>query len=223
MKQLAMALLAEGKTDHQFIRIVAQRTAERVLNLNCPVTTEVLDPIIFEESGGKQADRILGVAHSAFGFHLILIHADADSRTSESAWSDRIEPGFQLIHDAKKKGEKVCEQVVPVIPVQMTEAWMLADPEALIETIGFNGLPAELGLPPRPRLVEGIADPKSSLKEVISTAVSTRPRRRRRELSISQLYEPLAGRIELEFLAQVPAYQRFQSDLKRTLSELSFF
>lgn len=222
MTHLAMALFAEGSTDHQFIRIVAQRTAEHILNQNSPMVVDVLDPQIVERSPGKQAKRILDAAHSAYGFHLLLVHADADARTRDTAWADRIEPGLQRVLEASKDCNQVCDKPVPVIPVQMTEAWMLADPFAFAETMGYEIPPTELGLPRRPSQVENFADPKAKLKEAIRTAQSNRPRRRRRDLKISDLYEPLAGTVRLDRLAGVPAFCQFQTDLTQALRELHF-
>lgn len=222
MTHLAMALFAEGSTDHQFIRIVAQRAAEHILNHNSPMVVDVLDPHFVERSPGKQAKKILDAAHSAYGFHLLLVHADADARTRDTAWADRIEPGRQRVLEASRDCEQVCDKLVPVIPVQMTEAWMLADPFALAETMGCKTSPTDLGLPRRPSQVESFADPKAKLKEAIRNAQSDRPRRRRRDLKISDLYEPLAGTVGLDRLAGVPAFCQFQTDLTQALRELHF-
>ena len=137
MTRLAMALFAEGCTDHQFIRIVAQRTAEYILNDNTPMA--------------------------------------------------------------------------------------VADPFALAETMGCRTPPTNLGFPHRPEQVERFADPKAKLKEAISIAQSDRPRRRRRDLKIGELYEPMAETVELDRLARVPAYTQFKKDLTQALHELHFF
>ena len=223
MKQLAMALFAEGSADHQFIRIVAQRTAERILNQYSSMLVDVLDPHIVERSQGRQASKILDAAYASYGFHLLLVHADADARTRDAALADRIEPGRQLVLLASKDGEKVCDSVVPVIPIQMTEAWMMADSDALIAVIGTQASQTDLELPSRPLQVESLADPKLKLRDVLGIAQSRRPRRRRRELKISDLYEPLARMVRLDRLKLVPAYLRFHEDLTQALMGKSFF
>ena len=223
MTHLAMALFAEGPTDHQFIRIVTQRTAEYILNQNSRKIVDVLDPHIVERTSGEQAEKILDAAHSVYGFNLLLLHADADARNRDAAWADRIEPGLHRVLQASSDGEQVCDKLVPVIPVQMTEAWMLADPLVLAETIGYKDPPTRLGLPRRPRQVESFADPKAKLKEAVGIAQNDRPRRRRRDWNIKDLYQQLAGTVELDRLAQVPSYQQFQEELTQALHELHFF
>ena len=59
----------------------------------------------------------------------------------------RAEPRLARIREA---GETVYPDVVPVIPVRMLEAWMLADPEALAKAPGTGGAPRDLGLPDQP-------------------------------------------------------------------------
>lgn len=44
MKNLVMALFAEGSTDNQFLGIIAQRTAEHILNQHSIEIVDVLDP-----------------------------------------------------------------------------------------------------------------------------------------------------------------------------------
>ena len=103
----------------------------------------------------------------------------------------------------------------------MIEAWMLADYRALQETIGTDITPQNLGLPAKPAQVEADANPKGTLKEVISRAVANRPRHRRK-LDFNTRQEALARRINLDILTSVPSYQQFVYDLKNILTILHF-
>jgi hypothetical protein len=102
----------------------------------------------------------------------------------------------------------------------MTEAWLLADPEALRAVIGTNLETHALGLPERAHQVGSLPDPKQTLNQVIQNALANRPRRRRR-LDVSTVYEPLARQISLERLGRVSAYQQFVNDMSETLIALN--
>ena len=218
-----MALFAEGSTDHRFLNSVAQRTASRILQLNSMSVVDVPElQIINPRSNMTQEDQIFNAALAAHGHHLLLVHADADARSREAAWSERIEPGMVRALEASNEGAKVCDKIVPVIPVRMTESWMLADPAMLISVIGTRISLNDLSLPTSPSQVERITHPKDKLGEVVKIALKGRSRRRRRERNIGRLYEPLARRIDLDRLERVPAFRKFRTDLTQVLRELHF-
>ncbi len=218
-----MALFAEGSTDHRFLNSVAQRTASRILQLNSMSVVDVPElQIINPRLNMTQEDQIFNAALAAHGHHLLLVHADADARSLEAAWSERIEPGMGRALEASNEGAKVCDKIVPVIPVRMTESWMLADPATLISVIGTRISLNDLSLPTSPSQVERITHPKDKLGEVVKIALKGRSRRRRRERNIGRLYEPLARRIDLDRLERVPAFRKFRTDLTQVLRELHF-
>jgi hypothetical protein len=68
--------------------------------------------------------------------------------------------------------------------------------------------------------VETIAKPKRRLEEVVRRAYATRTRRRR-EINIDFLYQPMGENIRLERLDEVPAYQQFVDDLTASLQTLN--
>jgi hypothetical protein len=217
---LVLALYAEGRTDERFLPIVIQRTAERILAQSGLQVVDVPAPLVLDGSIYRRypgrAERILEAARLARGYHALVIHADADYPTPERAMIERIKPGLILVRGSE---ETVCEQVVPIVPVQMTEAWMLVDSRAVCEVIGTSVDDQLLGLPQSARQVESDNDPKSTLSQVVRNALADRPRRRRR-LDVGTLYEPLARQIRLELLSMVPSYARFVCDLTEVLVDL---
>ena len=218
-----MALFAEGPTDDRFLNSVARRTASRILSLDSMSFVDVPElQIINRRSNMSPMDRIFHAAQAAHGHHLLLVHVDADARSRDAAWSERIEPGMQRVGEAFNDGAQVCDKIVPVIPIRMTESWMLADPAALIAVVGTNTSPTDLSLPGNPSQVERIADPKKKLREVLNIALGGRSHRRRRDRNIGRLYEPLAREINLDRLAGIPAYRKFQTDLTQVLRKLHF-
>jgi Domain of unknown function (DUF4276) len=176
-KSLVLALFAEGASDNRFLPPIILRTAEELIAKYGQDTVDVLEPVIVPKPRDEHRhDCILAAARYACGYHALVVHSDADDRTSERAKAQRIQPGFDLVSSTE---EMVCKHLIPIIPVQMVEAWMLADDIALREIIGTEMSPQNLGLPSRPALVEIDANPKETLNGVIRRATSNYPARRR--------------------------------------------
>jgi hypothetical protein len=141
--------------------------------------------------------------------NLIFVHRDADSIDPEPRYREisRAESGFEL------KG-----RVVPVIPVQETEAWLLLDEGEIRRAADNPNGRIELDLPSASR-IESIASPKEHLFRTLETASELSGRRRARfKKSL-----PRRRRLLLERLSptgrvtQLPAWQRLKQTLTRTL------
>jgi hypothetical protein len=221
MRVLFIALYAEGETDEHFLPALIRRAAVDILSSRATDLVEVPPPRAINSrlraDVAHAADRILGAARRSVNYDLLVVHADADDRTPDKALEQRFRPGQERVHEASKASQPVCHRLVPIIPVRNTEAWMLADPEALRRVIGAHIDSVLSRLRGDPKAVEGIADPKQDLEQLIRAAVG---RRRRRKVSLRDLYEPLADEIGLDRLGRVPAYARFASDLTDALASM---
>jgi len=158
----------------------------------------------------------LQAARQAANYHILIIHADADHRTADRALKERFYPGHSLV---QQSAEDVCRCVLPIVPIQTTEAWMLADPKALKAALGTSPKALNLGLPSKAKLVETDSNPKQTLKMIIGKANIHRPRHRHIELN--SLYAILGRTIDLSLLRNVPAYQRFGDDLESTFKAIN--
>jgi hypothetical protein len=163
-----------------------------------------------------QPERILKVGNRALGYSFVVFHLDADAPTTRQAYEQRFLPGFeQLLH---QDDDMVNKHIVPVIPVRMSEAWMLVDFDAFQYVVGTRKSADDLDFPPRPHQVEAIGNPKGVFEAALRNA---RPGRRR-NVAPDDIYKPLADQLRLERLRSVPAYQEFQHNLEETLIELHF-
>jgi hypothetical protein len=218
MGVLVLALYVEGPSDAHFLPAIIQRTAKNLID-QYRQDIDVSEPIVISiEKQRKREDCILNAAKEACGFHALIVHSDADDKTPDRAYKERIEPGFNRVLYST---EKVCKELIPVIPVQMIEAWMLADYNALRGTIGTNASSEKLGLPARPALVERDANPKHTLNEIMRKANANRSHRHQK-IDINRRYELLARNIDLDVLALVPSYREFKKVLTKTLAKLHF-
>jgi hypothetical protein len=217
-----MALYTEGATDNRFLPLIVQRTAEELLLQRASQVVDVLPVQVIQ--GIKQesrAEAILQAAKQSQGYQLLLIHSDADDRSASAALSERIQPGLDLVAQQPVNVE-LCRDLVPIVPVTMIEAWMLADAEALCEIMRTEQSLQDLTIPTSPDAIERIAYPKDRLAQILRNASAYRSRRRRREHTVSELYEPLGQQIDLSKLGRLSAYQTFQEDLASALRFLHY-
>lgn len=218
MRTLTLALYAEGPTDERFLSIIIQRTAYQLLRQHKEVQVDVFLKALSPEPDVKdRGECILSVARKAHGFHALIVHADANAPTADGALQYRFESGQKLVQENEKD---TCRDLLPIIPIRMTEAWMMTDVEAFREVVGTDLRAEDLEFPARPHQVEAIQDPKHELNVALSQ-IFTR-RRRRKKARLGQYYEPLARHIRLHRLGNVPAFQQFANDLTDVLENLHF-
>ncbi|MEU6023682.1 hypothetical protein [Micromonospora sp. NPDC047134] len=135
----------------------------------CPVTLTTPD---FPRLSGVDRDvasRVrAGLELVGDTVDVIVVHRDADN-AGEHARRLEIESAVRSLG--------VSTELVPVIPVRMTEAWLLLDEAAIRHVAGNPRGRARLNLP-RPHEVESRADPKSILRASLLTASEESGRRR---------------------------------------------
>lgn len=220
MAEFELALYCERRTDQVFLPIVIRRASQQIINQYGEKDLSVLPIKTIEVPKGKRAKCILEAAIKAStqGYQALIIHSDADNRTYTQTRAELFDPGFKLVQQAN---ERVCKNLLPIIPVREMEAWMLADHEMLQEVLNTKMKAQKLGLPAKAREVEADPDPKQTLKQVLQRTYAHKSRRHR-QIDIDFLYEPLAQLIRLERLNELPAYQQFVTDLTAILQQLNF-
>ncbi len=203
MSVLSVAFYGEGAgSEYVFLKQIVQRTLEDLLP-----HIEILIQDIRLIEAATQTDKLIAAAQKAKGYGLLVFHLDGDSRNWEAAYRRRFQPGIEAVQATSA----AIQDVVPIIPVKMTEAWMLVDFEAfkrVTYTREDNNFPA------RPHQVEAVDNPKA----IINAAVAQATQGRRRRIPITDVYLPLADQLDMTRLARVPAYQRFQQHLADALA-----
>ncbi len=216
MNTLMLGLYAEGRTDERFLPIIIQRTSEKLLIQHDRSNIEANEPEIIRvrnsDRYNSKAERIFAAAHVAYGYHALVIHSDADDLTYQQAYQERFGPGKELLKDQKR----ACRDLIPIIPVRMVEAWMLADSEALQKALSIK---KNFNFLKRSRQVESYTDPKDVLDQVIRAAYPDYPKLWSKLRG--KLYAELAPLIRLELLYQVPAYREFVRELAKTFKFLN--
>lgn len=217
---ITVGFITEGTTDIRFLSGIIRRTFDEVA-WECQQEIEVYPPMPLDVSkqGLTFSDYVLEAARSAEADRLMVlcVHADADDDSDTKTVNNLIAPAF--LYTRLRLSPHINPNMVAIIPVRMTEAWMLVDKDALKEEIGTDKTDAQLGLT---RLPESIANPKETIKEAIRLAFDHRPRRSRNQVSVSELYEPLGAIVSLERLALLPSYQKFREAVREAFRQLNY-
>ena len=110
--------------------------------------------------------------------------------------------------------------LIPVIPVQETEAWLLLDEQAIRDVVASKGeQPLRL---PKPNAIEGTRKPKEILQKALLAASETSGRRLKKEKnSFSRRRRVLLQRLDpLGAVRGLPSWQCLERDIQRALTQL---
>jgi hypothetical protein len=219
MSQIFIGYTTEGSSDARFLSSIIERTFIDVA-FECSRQIEVVTPLIHikKDNGIEFTEQILKCSQQAFlnGVTAFCVHADADKNTDEGIFISKINPVIKILN---AHSENACVNLVPIIPIQMTEAWMLADKQLLKDEIGTEMTDAQLGINRAP---ESIAEPKAVINEAIRIARESLVKRRRRDLNISELYQPIGQKIQLESLDCLSSFARFREAVRSAYRSLNY-
>ena len=136
-------------------------------------------------------------------YDLLFVHRDAENRDYKTRTRE-IEQAFAKAEESTA--------YVPVIPIRMTEAWLLFDEVLIRKAAGNPNGRMALSLP-GPATLERLQNPKATLRTALVTASSSKPRLRKlfdvnharqRVAELAQDFSPLR---------QLTAFQHFERDL----------
>jgi hypothetical protein len=191
-------LLADGSSDRVLLPILRW-----LLEQHCRAATELQFVEVLPSEPANLTERI-SAALDFYPCHLLFVHRDAEGD----------DPALRQVEVDTAWAEcNANAQLVSVIPVRMTEAWLLLDETAIRGAAGNPNGEAELQIPRVGRL-EQHRDPKSILFEALRTASGLSPSRLRgfrpesRRHRIAELMETF------EPLRQLPSFVRLEDQLR---------
>ena len=188
-RQLAYAVVADGGTDQLLVPII-QWAVHRL-----DPGVEILEPEFRKRQGGIAEF----LAAYRTGAMLIFAHRDAETATLDERLGEFDTLGRQ--------------DVVPVVPVRMSEAWLLIDGTAIAKAAGKPA--AHVPIPDVFR-IENIPNPKGVLDELLVEAAGAPTGRRGRNFkrSIAAHRANVAEYItDYSPLENLPAFRSFQRRL----------
>lgn len=216
MRWLGTALYAEGPTDVRFLQPLLQRACTQLCLTGCNEPVEVSDVLDLQSSpstrGQARAQRIVAAAREARdAWSILFIHADADT-DPDRAIEERVEPARALLQ------AEWGAHSVAVVPVKMTEAWVLADVQALKNAFGTTRTEHELGL--ADAVAHGpdrLNDPKATLEDACR-----RSRGKRRSSTVAAYFGLIGETASIDQLRKLLAYSRMEAELRLALRTLGF-
>ncbi len=213
---LQIAYTTEGSTDERFLAKIIERTFEALL-FESKTVIEIHPPIHVSNNNKSFNKKIQAIATTNNYFDIICVHCDSDFTSNKKVIENKIKPAFELVKNTKN----TCKNLVAIIPVQMTEAWMLADIELFLKEINTDKSCSELGLPCKTTLIEKIANPKKVIEEALVKSQLNKSRRRNK-LKISDLYIPLSKKIKQQKLEMLPSFKLFKDEARKALINLNY-
>ena len=199
---LRIALLADGSSDSALLAVISwtlSQLSQGVLLAAPGFRARVLRNDIEAEMRETTA---------LFRPHILFVHRDAEAKDPAHRRAE--------IPDAS------CA-LVKVVPVRMTEAWLLFDESAIRRAADRPMARDPLDLPLLQQ-IEDLADPKKRLHENLLTASGVRGRRRKRfKADLPARVRRVAELIDdFSPLRRLEAYQQFEADCVAALKSLEF-
>lgn len=219
LMQLLIGLITEGTTDIRFLKTVIFRSFQE-LSWRCKCQFDIYDIQEVMAYGKTFNEKMLAASKNGidvYGISILCIHADSDARTINDVMDYKFQPFLEELEELPDI--EYCKNIVPTIPIQMIESWMLADKDLFKELIDAPGMrDVDLGIE---KLPEAYADPKATIEEAIRRASAGKPKRKRDQIQISDLYELLGNRIGLDKLRAIPSFQHFENEVLRVFTEMN--
>lgn len=211
---LAWASCYEGSSDRAYFDILLPRVMEEITLADGvrPVVIPSL-PALYIGRSNREVNAVADeICVNKECFHLLFIHTDAGGRGVVERVGQRGEAYCESAHNQCHWPSERC---VVIVPCHETEAWVLSDPVAVLDALGYRGRPEELRLPADAMEAERLVDPKATLDEALRKV-----RHRRAYRGSSDLFTTIAQRQSIDQLRRSVSFQGFETKLRRGLSSL---
>ncbi len=206
--ELKCTLLSDGSSDKVLVQILDWVIRQH--STNVPPLVRFGDLRKLPNSPKSLKGRIQAVL-KYYPCDILFVHRDAEKDTIEARENEIAEACHNL------KNTTFGRNTVAVIPVWMTEAWLLFDKESIKIAAGNFNYNGSLPLPSIQR-VEKLPNPKADLYALIKKA-SDLHGRKLNKLKIPQRVHVLVDNItDFSPLRQLPAFQKLEKDIKTTLA-----
>ena len=205
MKRVTATLVTDGSSDKllvPLIELLFSEHTDRAYQVNC---ANGLPPVAI----GLRAR--IDAALTLFPCDILFVHRDAE-RENPSVRQREIESSWP---DSPPKAVLIC-----VIPVRMTEAWLIANELPIRSAVGNPNGVEQLGLP-AVKDIETLPDPKELLFSALKAASGLNASRKRRlnphtyRHRVSELTNDLAP------LRQLTSFKHLEAQVQEYLTALS--
>ncbi len=208
MTELRFTLLGDGPSDACLLRhvrwLVEQYASDKLV-----LQAAWADLAFFRDKPCGLAQRIQA-ALELYPCDLLFVHRDAEKEQAERRYAE-IGEAILALKDAPAAW-------VGVVPVRMTEAWLLIDEPAIRSAAGNPRGADDLPLPPVSSL-EDVPDPKALLYDRLRKA-SGLGGRRLHKFRVQQAVRRVADYIDdFSPCRRLPAFTRLENDIQAVLRQ----
>lgn len=218
MTQLYFGLVAEGTTDYRFLKPIVEKT---IINVAFECKGQI-DIYVYDISKKNKGDSFIEAVMSAsqkgtaeFGISALIVHSDADAKEAKETYKSKINPATQKL---AQTDNSFCKHLIALVPIQETEAWLLADKVLFKKVINTRKNDVELNIDGNP---ESFASPKERVEEAIRIGRENLPKKQRNQFGIEDLYSLVGDSMDIENLKQLKSYQDFERNVRNTFIELN--
>ncbi len=212
-----MAFCGEETTDERLFRNLTERIVQNILIEN-DRTTEI-EWLHIRRPKGNSEEVLRQAASEAKEQHVLIFHRDADCKSRDECLQNHFNGGLQKIQ--KVDASNRIKHIIPAIPIQESEAWMLCDKELLRDLLETNLNYQELDLTYQIKRIETIRDPKAVIQRAINNhRERLTPRKRKLAAELPDLYERFGTEVQVEKLMQLPSFATYERDLRNVLNAI---
>ncbi len=207
MEELRYTLLSDGPSDKALMPILTWLLRQHVPNLPIQPSWSELRRL---PTPPRELHEKIQKSIELYPCDLLFIHRDAETTSLE----ERLGEINQAVSNAIVDRQMLA--VVCVVPIRMTEAWLLFDINAIRQAAGNPNGTVPLNLPTLSG-VESIPNPKRVLHNILRTATELRTYRRRRfdtNLAVQRIPECIE---DFSSLRSLSAFIALEDELKRTI------
>jgi hypothetical protein len=212
MKSLIYGLVADGLSDRCLMPIVewvlGQSIAFQRHSPQLRIAGEFIDPSEFRPPA-KTTEARVAMALKHCRCDILFVHRDAEKESLESRTAE-----------IRAAASQHASSLVPIVPVRMTEAWLLFDEQAIRRASDNPNGTVPLNLPNLSK-VEFLPDPKTVLREAMEAASEKHGRRLKRFRSeFGRRRQRIVEYIDdFSPLRKLSAFESFVHEARHTLDD----
>lgn len=203
MQVIRYTLLAEGPSDIALMPILDWLWAQHRRH---DLVEGSFADLEYNNLQSRSVENQIGPAMDLFPCDYLFVHRDADRESLETRRA-QVKAAIQ---------RAACGPAVCVIPVRMTEAWMLFNATAIRKAADNPNGTDPLDIPKLTK-VESLSDPKATLASLLKTASGLPPQRLRR-FHVARAARLVTLHItDFSPLRQLPSFRSMEEEFVQTL------
>ncbi|MCX6153144.1 MAG: hypothetical protein NT007_03175 [Candidatus Kapabacteria bacterium] len=209
--EINYTLLTDGSSDRVLIKIINWLFNDLIPNI--PIKGQFSDFSFLKKPPTiSRLDLRIKAAIEYYPCDILFVHRDSENESRE----DRYEEIIRFWNKASLSNQKM----IPIIPVRMSEAWLLIDQQAIKIAASNRYYKGNITLPNTQNL-EREPDPKKLLFELIQQ-VSELTGRRLKKLNVHTARHIVAENIDnYSVLRNLSSFILFEEDVKKVIAEIS--